>query len=66
MALDRLGRYRKLPGNLLVGVAASDQAESFPLEWGELIELRIEPRLRSGTGIVMTGEGIEHESGQLR
>src|SRR5438270_9037701 len=42
VGLHRLGRDRQLAGDLLVGVAAGDEAQDLALSGGELVELGVE------------------------
>ncbi len=60
VALDRLHRDPEVAGDLLVGVAARDQAQHLPFPGRELVELRVEH------GRCRTGERVEHETGEPR
>src|ERR1700761_895461 len=63
VALDGLARDEQLAGDLLVGVALSDQPQDLALPGGQLIEFRVEGRL-DVIWCGRSGEGVEHEAGQ--
>src|SRR5205823_62376 len=57
--LDRLHRNRELARDLLVEIAAGDQAQHLALPKRQLIELRIDLGLGD-----LAGEGVEDEPGE--
>ena len=61
MRLDRLHRQRELTSDLLVGVAAGNEAQHLALTGRQLVELLVDAHAGRAHG-----EGIQHEAGQTR